>query len=322
MKRRAGGFIKDCHGDLHLDHVHVKDGVVNIYDCIEFNERFRYIDVANDVAFLAMDLDHHGRTDLSKTFARNMASRLNDNDLPKLLPFYKCYRAIVRGKVAGMRGMEAEIPADDRRQAIDEGRSYYRQALGYAVTNDRPTVVVVMGGVGTGKSSQANALAYNLGWETFSSDVIRKTRAGASLHERTPEAHRDELYHSDETDRVYDELASQAVSSVKNGKSCILDATYGSLKRRNRLRGLLKREGIEYRFIEVTAPEDLILQRLSEREQKDDVVSDARLDDYEMLHSAFESPSALEDEFHFCVSSEGSADSTISHILKALVQLS
>ena len=77
-KRVADGWIRDCHGDLHLDHVHVTDDALHIYDCIEFNDRFRYLDVANDVAFLAMDLDHHERPDLARFFVRRMAELLGD----------------------------------------------------------------------------------------------------------------------------------------------------------------------------------------------------------------------------------------------------
>jgi aminoglycoside phosphotransferase family enzyme len=97
FERRRAGHILDCHGDLHLDHIHLTDERVCIYDCIEFNERFRYIDVANDVAFLAMDLDFNDRPDLARYFIERLTRLLDDPDLPRLATFYQCYRAYVRG---------------------------------------------------------------------------------------------------------------------------------------------------------------------------------------------------------------------------------
>ena len=91
--------VRDCHGDLHLDHVHLTPKRIAIYDCIEFNDRFRYIDIASDVAFLAMDFHYQGRRDLSHYFVGRMAKVLSDEGMSQLIDFYKCYRAFVRGKV-------------------------------------------------------------------------------------------------------------------------------------------------------------------------------------------------------------------------------
>jgi hypothetical protein len=91
--------IRDCHGDLRLEHIHLSPAQLTIYDCIEFNDRFRYIDVANDTAFLAMDFDFRRRPDLGRYFVTHIAKALDDSSLPRLLDFYKCYRAYVRGKV-------------------------------------------------------------------------------------------------------------------------------------------------------------------------------------------------------------------------------
>ncbi len=96
--------IRDCHGDLHLEHIHLGPAGVTIYDCIEFNDRFRYIDVASDAAFLAMDLDFRARPDLARHFAARMAQALRDPGMDALLDFYKCYRACVRGKVESIAG--------------------------------------------------------------------------------------------------------------------------------------------------------------------------------------------------------------------------
>ena len=95
-KRVADGRIRDCHGDLHAAHVCFTKKGICIFDCIEFNDRFRYCDVASEIAFLAMDLDNYGRADLSRNFVDAYISFSGDEDMVKLLAFYKCYRAYVR----------------------------------------------------------------------------------------------------------------------------------------------------------------------------------------------------------------------------------
>ncbi|GAG12943.1 unnamed protein product, partial [marine sediment metagenome] len=96
-KRITDGRIRDCHGDLHAAHICFTNGIC-IYDCIEFNDRFRYCDVAAEVAFLAMDLDHYERADLSQSFVNAYVAQSRDEELLRLLNFYKCYFAYVRGK--------------------------------------------------------------------------------------------------------------------------------------------------------------------------------------------------------------------------------
>ena len=116
-ERVKGGRIRDCHGDLHTRNVFFQDGV-RVFDCIEFSRDFRCIDVASDIAFMAMDLDYLGREDLSKAFVDEYVSRSGDSGVEALLPFYKCYRANVRAKIAAIEwGMGGEKEED--RQGID-----------------------------------------------------------------------------------------------------------------------------------------------------------------------------------------------------------
>ena len=100
--------ILDCHADLRLDHIHLAPETTTIFDCIEFNDRFRFIDIANDLAFLAMDFDFQGQSDLGKLLLRNAARELSDAEMPKIANFYKCYRAFVRGKVESIQATESE----------------------------------------------------------------------------------------------------------------------------------------------------------------------------------------------------------------------
>src|SRR5438876_7213657 len=159
--------IRDCHGDLHLDHIHITPEATTIFDCIEFNDRFRFIDIANDLAFLAMDFDFERRRDLGNLLLRNAARDFGDSGMLKIANFYKCYRAFVRGKVGSIQASEPETvrPEEHRKQAA----RYFRLALQYAVAGSESLVLVVMGRVGTGKTTIAKQLASELGWRIFSS---------------------------------------------------------------------------------------------------------------------------------------------------------
>jgi hypothetical protein len=129
-QRVAGGRIRDCHGDLHAAHICFTDGIC-IYDCVEFNDRFRYGDVASEVAFLAMDLDHYGRADLSRSFVKAYVDFGQDKELLRLLNFYKCYRAYVRGKVESFKLADPYIAEEEKTKTLAIARKYFELAESY-----------------------------------------------------------------------------------------------------------------------------------------------------------------------------------------------
>ena len=129
-RRAREGRVRDCHGDLHLAHICFTNGIY-IFDCIEFNERFRYLDVANEIAFLAMDLDYHGRPDLSHHFVQHYVNLSGDRELEKLLNFYKCYRAYVRGKVESFKLDDPHILEGEKAKALENATRYFQLAESY-----------------------------------------------------------------------------------------------------------------------------------------------------------------------------------------------
>jgi aminoglycoside phosphotransferase family enzyme len=130
-QRIAADRIRDCHGDLRLEHIFWGDEI-SIFDCIEFNERFRYTDTAADIAFLAMDLDYHGREDLSEHLIQTYMKKSGDQDLRKVLDFYQCYRAYVRGKVESFRLDDPNIPEGEKVEALQRARKYFDLAQRYS----------------------------------------------------------------------------------------------------------------------------------------------------------------------------------------------
>ena len=130
-KRMAEGRVRDCHGDVHSGNIFVTDRIY-IFDAIEFNDRIRYSDVAADIAFLAMDLDFKERTDLSNFFVGRYVTYSGDQELTKLLPFYKCYRAYVRGKVVSFKLKDPSVGDEEKSVAMKEAKAYFKLASTYA----------------------------------------------------------------------------------------------------------------------------------------------------------------------------------------------
>jgi aminoglycoside phosphotransferase family enzyme len=129
-KRVREGRIKDCHGDLHAAHICFTEDVC-IYDCIEFNDRFRYSDVASEVAFLAMDLDRYQQAGLSRHLVNTYVELSHDAELLKLLNFYKCYRAYIRGKVESFKLDDPYIPQEEKAKVLTAAQSYFQLAKSY-----------------------------------------------------------------------------------------------------------------------------------------------------------------------------------------------
>jgi predicted kinase len=318
--RVSGRWIRDGHGDLRMEHVHLAPKMLNIFDCVEFNDRLRYVDVANDLAFLVMEFDLAGRSDLGRYFASRMAGVLGDTAMPRLLDFYKCYRAYVRGKVAAIQSAADTTPTKERPTRLAGARLNYRQSLRYAVAGSDPLVLAVVGRAGSGKSAMSRALGGELGWPVFSSDQTRKEIAGRPLFERVDAASRATLYSNEMTCQTYDKLLNGAANLAGQGKSVILDATFGRRAQREQLRAKMGELGFALRIVEAQADDETVRRRLRERDTRRDEVSDARLKDFEVLARAYEPPSIPEGTGLCVVSTAGSPEETVAATLRLLTR--
>ena len=136
-KRVDENKIKDCHGDLRTEHICISDKIY-IFDCIEFNDRFRYGDVASEVAFLAMDLDFLGEDTLSRYFVDSYIEISGDTDIYKIINFYKCYRAYVRGKVESFQLNDPNIQLKEKEKSLNSARGHFKLAYRYAKSEQKP----------------------------------------------------------------------------------------------------------------------------------------------------------------------------------------
>lgn len=297
-KRIKERRIIDGHGDLHLNHIHVTPDRVCIYDCIEFNERFRYQDMAGDLAYLAMDLDFNNLPSYSSYFIRQMADKLQDTGLERIIEFYKCYRAYVRGKVKSMESSEEEVSEENRAQAATMAANYFDLALKYALLGSGPGILIFMGEVASGKSTLAEQLSRMPGLERYASDPIRKTIAGLSLTERAPASQRDKLYAPEMSAKTYAFIYEKMERAIHKDKSVVLDATFNRRVYRKKLVKKLNSLDVNYFFIETRASAGVLRRRLKERGEKDDIISDARMEDFETLHERYDPPGEI-DPSHF-----------------------
>jgi uncharacterized protein len=194
--------------------------------------RFRGADVAAEVAFLAMDLDHHGRADLGAAFVDAYVRRSGDCEVHRLLDFYKCYRAFVRGKVLSFRLDEPDLLGEAAAAVEAEDRAYLDLAWEYAGGLGGPTVVVTMGLPASGKTTLARGLARHLGLVHLSSDVMRKQMAGLRPTDRRVEAYGKGIYGASLTRRTYAALRYRTVQWLRRGYSVVVDAIFGQVAER------------------------------------------------------------------------------------------
>ena len=318
--RSNQGWIQDTHGDLHLDHIHLAEDTVRIYDCLEFSAELRHTDVACDIAFLTMDLDFHGRPDLGQVLVQRLQETWNDPGLPHLLSYYQCYRACVRGKVESLRSVTETAEEHERTEAVELARRYFRLALRYAIAGTRPRVLIFCGRIASGKSSLAEFLSDETGWLVFSSDRLRKTLGRVDLHHRGTEQERATLYSRQITDQVYMELQQQALARLQAGHCVILDATYSEREHRDMLRRQMAAAGFPLLWVEAMASDATVRDRLRHRNQDSQVISDAREEDFEKLAAGYLPVKEIPDAELIRIPTEGPALNTQTDLLQRLTQ--
>jgi hypothetical protein len=312
-KRIATGRIRDCHGDLRSGHIYFDNGI-QIVDCIEFNDRFRYGDIISDMAFLAMDLDFEGFPEAARELVDAYVRGAADPDAFALLDFYKCYRAMVRTKVACLRLSELGPGEYAYHKTRREAGQFLALAYRYALQFTRPQIWVVCGLPASGKSTIADALGKILGLEILRSDVIRKQLFDLPAETAVIQPFEEGLYAPEVTALTYGRLLLQAQDRLAAGRSVILDATYGSSRQRQEVLRLARDSDADVLFIECVARPDKLIERLRRRENAPSV-SDAREQHFRQLQKRFEPLEDIREAHHFRVDTEVPLHQNLNRVL-------
>jgi aminoglycoside phosphotransferase family enzyme/predicted kinase len=302
--RADAGRVRDCHGDLRADSVVFGPGnSVCVMDCIEFNERLRHGDVASDVAFFAMDLEARGYRGVAEAFISAYMGQVDDETLTLVLNFYRSYRAYVRGKVESLLSEEGEVQRGRRRQALVNAARYFQLSFRYARSRS-PTMVVVGGLSGSGKSWLASPLAARMSAALVRSDWVRR-----DMKNHTPGnvPYGEGDYSDPERHRVYEEMKRRALYYLRAGNSVVLDAAYYTRQLRDEVKRAAEQAQVPFLLVEVVADEATIRERLQARVEGAAVVSDARWETYLAQRERFASVHELTDAEHVRVESRDNA---------------
>jgi len=262
-RRKADGFVRRCHGDLHLHNICLLDGRPTPFDAIDFNDRLAWIDVADDIAFLLMDLEHRGLRAFANTVLGRWVVATGDVDALAPLPLFLADRALVRAKVAPPMARASGDPARTA-QLREEGRAYLAAARAYV--DPPPARLVAVGGVsGTGKSTLAARLAPAVGRSPgalhLRTDVLRKRLAGVAETDRLPP----ESYTPESHARVYGVLADWTSRALAAGHAVIVDGVFGLPEGRAAIERLARTAGVAFQGFWLEAPRAVLLDRVAAR---------------------------------------------------------
>jgi len=271
-QRKLDGFIRECHGDIHLGNATLIDGHVVIFDCIEFNEPFRFTDVYADTAFLAMDLEDRGLKSLARRFISQYLELTGDYRGLELLNFYKAYRALVRAKVS-LFSMPSEASPVQRATTLRQYRNYANLAESYSTIPSR-FLAITHGVSAVGKSNVAMRLVEALGAVRLRSDVERKRLFGEQQVENTPQAG---IYAADASVATYARLNELADTVLRAGLPVVLDATFLKREQRDAAAKVAEATGAPFLILDCNAPQAVIASWLAQRQANKNDPSDATL---------------------------------------------
>lgn len=271
QQRKQQGFVRECHGDLHLGNITLIDGKVTPFDGIEFNPSLHWIDTISEIAFVVMDLQQRGFSQLAYRFLNRYLSKSGDYQGMALLPYYLVYRALVRCKVALLRWQQHQNPQD-----FQEAQNYTDLATRYS--QPKPAKLFITHGYsGSGKSTLSAQLAENSGMIHLRSDVERQRLLNKARQNTTNNEVNQGLYTPQNVLLVYHQLVELAATSLQAGFSVLIDAAFLQSSQRELFAQLALNKKLGFAILDFYAPEQELKRRVSERQQSGTDASEATL---------------------------------------------
>lgn len=287
-RRKAQGWVRECHGDLHSRNILTIGDQVEVFDCIEFNESLRWTDVMNDVAFICMDLQFHGRRDWAARLLNQYLERTGDYEGLAVFDYYQVHRALVRCKVDLLRAQQLRAENKDVTDLEQQGEKYLVLAW-EAMQPATPALMITHGFSGCGKSTFARHIVEALGAVQLRSDVERKRLRGVPITRRDDAM----LYDPVTTAATYSRLAALSRHVIESGRPAIVDAAFLKREQRSLFARLAAELGIPFFIFDIHACEATMRSRIASRKQLDQDPSDAGL---EVLAHQLEGHEPLTDE--------------------------
>ena len=276
QQRHDNGFIRECHGDLHLNNITLLDDRPVLFDAIEFNPDLRFIDVISEAAFLMMDLEANARSDLAWRFLNHYLEDNGDYGALPLLRFYLCYRAMVRAKINAIRAAQQKTDSAKHKQSLDEFHTYLALADRYT----RPTpghLLITHGLSGSGKTVLSQQLLECWPAIRLRSDVERKRLAGLQAGQQSGSGIDTGLYSPAMSERTYRHLLELAETILQAGYHVIVDAAFLQAAQREPFRALARKLQIPFTILAVEASETTLRQRVTARHARGSDASEADL---------------------------------------------
>ncbi len=298
-KRIKNNYIKECHGDLHTGNIVLKNNEICIFDCIEFNKRFRYSDVASDIGFLAMDLDYQGNPYLSSYLIKTYVEKSKDKGIYDVINFYKAYRAYVRGKVAGFKLYDPNIEKEEKKDTIKVASKYFDLAYYYIqlvknqIEEKRPLLFITSGLTGTGKTTAANKISVDYNARKISTDEVRKEMRGIDKYERHHEPYNTGIYSPEKMKETYLRVIEKGKKYLQKNRNVVLDATFKTKDLREKAKEISDETDSNFLILNTVMPEEKVKKYLKERVQKKSI-SDGRWEIYEKQKDSFDELSSDE----------------------------
>lgn len=273
--RKQTGFIRECHGDIHLGNIAWINQKMTLFDCIEFNKPYYWIDVISDLAFLMMDLQSRNLPEYANQLLNRYLEQIGDYKALSLLPFYAAYRAMVRAKVSILRLNQSGLSSKEQEEARRRYRDYVHLALSYTVPQ-KGRLMIMQGVSGSGKSKISAWLASKSSAIRLRSDVERKRLFGLAPHESSYERGLD-IYTKDASQKTFQRIAECATLLCQYGFFVIVDATFLKKSHRMSFYELATQLKVPFRIIECATPETQAKEWLSLRQKNANDPSEATL---------------------------------------------
>lgn len=262
--RKRDGFVRECHGDLHLRNIALVDGKITLFDCIEFDPHLRWIDVMSEVAFVVMDLYDRGKPALARRFLNRYLEATGDYAGLPVLRFYIAYRALVRAKIHCIRARQPELGDADRARLLDQYRGYVALAQAQAHP-EAPRLMIAHGVSGSGKTTCTQPLLEAAGAVRVRSDIERKRLQRLAPLARTASPVGGGTYAADATARTYERLLELAGTVIDAGYTVIVDATFLKKTQRDMFRRYAVARGSPFVILDIVADEATMRARIRQR---------------------------------------------------------